>query len=279
MAARHTLARSVSLEGAGLHGGRRSRVTLRPAEPGAGLVFELGPRRDPLPATAESVVSTRSATTLGRGAGRAAIRLATVEHLLAALHGLAVDDARIEVDGDELPTLDGCAARWVRLLLAAGRAPQRQRREPLRLARTLELRDGSAWIRAEPAEGLRITCAIDVPHPALGRQRVHVAALEPERFARDIAPARTFGFLRDAEALHAAGLARGADLDNTLVFDDAKALNPGGLRWPDEPCRHKTLDLIGDLALLGRPLHAHVTVERGGHALHVALVRALSELR
>ncbi|MDJ0851246.1 MAG: UDP-3-O-acyl-N-acetylglucosamine deacetylase [Myxococcota bacterium] len=271
MARRHTLARAIPVEGVGLHGGRRARVTLHPAAPGAGLVFALGPEQVPVPATADHVVSTRSATTLGWGSAR----LATVEHLLAALLALAIDDARIEVDGEELPALDGCAAEWVRLLRGAGRVPQSLARDPLRLRRSLELSEGTARIRAEPAPALRITCAIDFPHPALGSQRVHVDALDPETFAREIAPARTFGFARDAETMRRAGLAAGVDLDNTVVFDDEKPLNPGGLRWPDEPCRHKALDLIGDLALLGRPLEAHVTVERGTHALHLALVRAL----
>ncbi len=271
MAVRHTLERPVSVEGIGLHGGLPARVTLHPSAPGAGLLFEVGPGARRVPALADRVVSTRAATTLGADGAT----LATVEHLLAALHALSIDDVRIEVEGRELPALDGGAARWVGALRAAGRVGRPGLREPLRLSRALELRRGASRIRAEPAPALRLTCLIDFPHPAVGRQRVHLEALEPERFAREIAPARTFGFLRDAETLRAAGLAEGADLDNTVVFDDRGVVNPGGLRWPDEPARHKLLDLLGDLALLGRPLEAHVTAECGGHALHVALVQAL----
>ena len=271
MRRRQSPARAVSARGVGLHSGKPSRVTLGPAEPGAGIVFVCGATE--IPARAEHVVSTRFATVLARDG----VRVSTVEHLLAALSGLGVDDARVEVDGDELPALDGGAAGFVALLRRAGLRAGPGEVRPLRLERAIELSQGPARARVLPAEQLAIAYAIDFAHPAVGRQRLALDALSPERFERDIAPARSFGFLRDADALRAAGLAAGASLENTLVFDDEKPLNPQGPRWPDEPVRHKVLDLLGDLALLGRPLAARVEVDRGGHTLHLALVKALGD--
>lgn len=270
MRRRQSLARDVSVRGVGLHSGKPSRVTLRPAEPGAGVVFVCGATE--IPARAEHVVSTRFATVLARDGAR----VSTVEHLLAALGGLGVDDARVEVDGDELPALDGGAAGFVALLRRAGLRSGPGDARPLRVERVIEVSDGPARARVLPAEALAIDYTIDFAHPAVGRQRLVLDALAPERFERDIAPARSFGFLRDAQALRAAGLAAGASLENTLVFDDEKPLNPGGARWADEPLRHKILDLLGDLALLARPLAARVEVERGGHTLHLALVKAMT---
>jgi UDP-3-O-[3-hydroxymyristoyl] N-acetylglucosamine deacetylase len=263
----------VSAQGLGLHGGRPARVTLWPAAPGAGIAFacRAGGRRVEIPADVDHVVATRAATTLGCDGAR----VATVEHLLAALHGLGVDDARIEVEGGEVPALDGSAAGFVCLLRAAGLRAHGPPVQPLALREPVEVRSRVGLARAEPAPELRIACAIAFAHPALRCQRVEFAALGPQRFARELAPARTFGFLSDAAALRAAGLARGASPANALVFDDCGIVAPGRLRWPDEAARHKALDLLGDLALLGRPLRAALHVERAGHALHVALVREL----
>jgi UDP-3-O-[3-hydroxymyristoyl] N-acetylglucosamine deacetylase len=246
-------------------------VTLYPAAPGTGIVFEPAGRGVAIPATRDRVVASRFATSLGRDGAC----LSTVEHLLAALLGLGVDDVRVRVEGAELPALDGSAAEWVSLLRAAGLERRGAGVDPLRVQRVVELREGGAWIRAEPAATLRITCGIDFEHPAVGRQRLHLDGLDPERFTRELAPARTFGFLADRDRLRQAGFARGASLANTVVFDGDGVVNRAGLRFPDEPVRHKALDLLGDLALLGRPLEAHVSVERGGHTLHLALVDAL----
>jgi len=272
---RQSLCRAVSSAGIGLHSGKPARLTLRPAPPGCGIVFRRllpGPPVE-IPARVEHLVSTRAATVLGRQGAR----VGTVEHLLAALVGLGVDDLRIDVEGEELPALDGSAAGFVALLHRAGLRRQGHAVEPLRPRHALELQLGTARGRVLPAERLGIAYAIDFPHPALGRQRYELEPVTPAAFEREVATARTFGFLADAEALGAAGLARGASLENSVVFGDEAALGPAGLRWPDEPVRHKLLDLLGDLALLGRPLAARVEIERGGHALHAALVRALLE--
>jgi len=272
-----TLERCVAATGVGLHGGRPATLTLVPAGPDSGVVFDCpGPDgRVEVPARAASALPGSLATTLA--CDGASVR--TVEHLLAALSGLAIDNLRVRVEGDELPALDGSAAELACLVRAGGRVAQAAPVEPLRLDRPVEVRRGEASIRAEPGEGLSIHYAIDFPHPAIGRQALDYTASGARHFEAEIAPARTFGFLRDAEALWDAGLARGASLANTVVIDDDGVRNPGGWRRPDEAVRHKVLDLCGDLALLGRPLEAHIRVERGGHALHRALVDALLDER
>jgi len=273
---RRTLAEGIAFTGIGLHSGKPSRATLRPAEPGCGIVFlrrEAG-RVVEIPARIEYLVSTRSATVLGRDE----VRVATVEHLLAALSGLGVDDTRVHMEGEELPALDGGCGVFVSGLREAGLREHGPSVEPLRPARVLELRQGLARVRVRPAEGLGVVYEVDFDHARVGRQRIELDPLTPADFERELAAARTFGFLRDAAALRAAGLAGGASLENTLVYTDDGVLNPGGPRWADEPVRHKLLDLVGDLALLGRPLSARVEVERGGHTLHAALVAALLAL-
>ena len=270
-----TIAEKVSCTGIGLHSGAPVQLTLLPARADTGIVIvrnDAG-RCVEIPVRVGSLASTRFATTLGRGEDT----VRTVEHLLAALHGLGVDNARIVVEGPELPVMDGSAASFVYLLRSAGLFAQRERRRVLRLRRPVEVRDGERWIRAEPAREFRISYAIDFDHPAIGRQCLEIEGSDPVQFEREVAGARTFGFLRDVRALWDAGLAKGGSLDNTVVLDDERIINPDGPRWPDEFVRHKVLDLYGDLMLLGMPLQAHVQVERGGHALHMALVSAILE--
>jgi len=271
--AQQTIARPVACAGRGLHTGAAVRLRLRPAPAGAGLAFvrEIDGRRIEIPARAECAATGARATTLAR----AGASVATVEHLLAACVGLGVDNLRAEVDGPELPACDGSAAAFVALLREAGLRAQATPRRVLRLARALEVREGGRWIRAEPHERLAVEYAIDYAHPAIGRQQVAFDGDDPERFARELAPARTFGFVAELPGLRAAELARGASLACAIAFDGLRVLNPEGLRFADEPVRHKALDLLGDLALLGRRLVARVRVERGGHALHRALVSAL----
>ena len=268
-----TLAEKVSCTGIGLHGGRAVQLTLQPARANTGIVLVRTDRTHPveIPARPQSLRSTRFATVLGRGDAS----VGTVEHLLAALYGLGIDNARVEVDGPELPVMDGSAASFVYLIRSAGIFAQREPRRVLRCRRPVEVRDGERRIRLEPARGFRISYAVEFDHPAIGRQELYVDSPSAERFERDISAARTFGFLDQVDALWRAGLARGGSLDNTVVLDAERVLNPGGLRWPDEFVRHKVLDLFGDLALLGVPIQGHVRVERGGHALHQALVAAL----
>jgi UDP-3-O-[3-hydroxymyristoyl] N-acetylglucosamine deacetylase len=186
--------------------------------------------------------------------------------LLAALWGLEVDNARIEVEGPEMPIMDGSAAPFAKKILEAGRRTLPYPRSYLLVERPVELRDDHQYVRVTPGKP-SISCAIDFPHPLIQRQR-YTVRLNPETFWREIAPARTFGFLKEVEYLHSRGLALGGSLDNAVVLDDGGVLNPDGLRFPDEFVRHKILDALGDLALLGLPLVGRLEVSRGSHALH-----------
>lgn len=268
-----TIAEKVSCTGIGLHGGALVQLTLHPARANSGIAFVRTdlPRAPEIPARPSSVRSTRFATTLGRGEAR----VATVEHLLSAVYALGIDNLRVEIDGPELPVMDGSAAPFVYLIREAGLYRQRSPRRMLRVRRRVEVVDGARRISIEPARAFRVEYAVEFEHPAIGRQELEVDPLTPERFEREIAAARTFGFLREVKALWKAGFARGGSLDNTVLLDDERVVNPGGLRWPDEFVRHKVLDLFGDLALLGVPVCGRVRVERGGHSLHQKLVARL----
>jgi len=273
----NTIAREASCEGVALHRGGRVRLCLRPAPPGSGIVFEVAGASGigEIRACADSVSATVNATTLSSGD----LEVSTVEHLLASLHALRIDNLRVVLNAAELPALDGSAAPFVRLLRDAGIASQERQLAPLKVLRKVSVADGERRISIEPGEGLSIAYAIDFEHPAIGRQELEIAELTPAVFEHEIAPARTFGFLADLEALRSAGLALGASLDNTLVLGADDVLRPEAMRWPDEFVRHKVLDLIGDLSLIGRPIEGHVRVECGGHALHHRLVCALLEAR
>jgi len=270
-----TLAESVSCAGTGLHGGAPVRLLLSPARAGTGIVFVRTDHTHAVEIAARpgSVTSTRLATTLGSGDAS----VGTVEHLLAALYGLEIDNARITVDGPELPVMDGSAASFVYLIRSAGICVQHEPRAVLRVLEPVEVDEGGRRIRIEPARGLRISYAVDFAHPAIKRQELRLEALDPRCFETEIASARTFGFLQDVRVMWNAGLAKGGSLLNTVLLDDTRVLNPEGLRWPDEFVRHKVLDLLGDLALLGVSIDGHVKVECGGHALHQRLVAALLE--
>lgn len=268
-----TIAEKVSCTGTGLHSGAPTQLTLHPARAGEGIVFVRTDLPTPveIPARSNQVSSTALATTLGRGEAT----VATVEHLMAALYGLGIDNVRVEVDGPELPVMDGSAAPFVYLVRSAGVFTQRARRSVLRIRKSIEVVDGDRSIRIDPARDFRVDYAVEFDHPAIRRQELSFAPLDAERFEREISSARTFGFLREVEALWEAGFARGGCLDNTVVLDDEKVVNPEGLRFRDEFVRHKVLDLCGDLALLGTAVQGHVRVERGGHALHQMLVEAI----
>jgi UDP-3-O-[3-hydroxymyristoyl] N-acetylglucosamine deacetylase len=268
-----TIAEKISCTGIGLHSGEPVQLTLHPARADSGIVFartDLAEAVD-VPAVHSAVTSTRLATTLGRSDAT----VGTVEHLLAALVGLGIDNVRVEVDGPEIPVMDGSAASFVFLIRAAGIFEQDAPRRSLRIRKALEIRDGDRSIRVEPHRGLSVSYSVDFAHPAIGRQQLRSLAIDAESFEQDICRARTFGFLREVEVLWRNGLARGGNLDNTVVMDDYRVLNRDGLRWPDEFVRHKVLDLLGDLALLGMPVEGHIHVERGGHALHQRFVQAL----
>jgi UDP-3-O-[3-hydroxymyristoyl] N-acetylglucosamine deacetylase len=243
---------------------------LRPAAAGTGILFV---RREQnrvirFPARPEWVVDTTLATTLGAQNER----LSTVEHLLSALRGMGVDNCTVEVSGPELPIMDGSASPFVYLIQQAGLRAQRRLRRQLVIHRPIEVRDGNRWVRVVPSRDFKLSVAIDYAHPAIGRQSLDSLKLSPRVFAREIAPARTFGFLNDVQQLQACGLARGGSLQNAVVLDDEQVLNRDGLRFPDEFVRHKALDLVGDLALLGLSVRGHFKAMRSGHTLHRALV-------
>ncbi len=267
-----TLKSSISCVGIGLHTGRPVQLTLWPAAAGAGIRFsrsDLSPAVE-IPALAENVVDTRLATTLG--VDRA--RVSTVEHLLSALLGLGIDNVRIELDGPEVPIMDGSAAPFVSLIRAAGIEVQRKLRRFLVIRRPLEARDGDRLAQLLPAPELCVSCTIDFDHPLIQSQNLHLT-VDARSFQREIAPARTFALRRDVEGLRKLGLAQGGSLENAVVVDDFNILNPEGLRFTDEFVRHKALDVLGDLALVGTPILGHVVAHKSGHALHQKLVRAL----
>jgi UDP-3-O-[3-hydroxymyristoyl] N-acetylglucosamine deacetylase len=265
-----TLASCVERDGIGLHSGTACRVRLGPSSRPGYWAGWLGDTEQPLQQLNPSLVSdTRLCTSLQLGDRR----LATVEHLLAALAGTGVNQAELLVEGDEIPLLDGSALPWVEAIREAGLTCMGGRQAPSLPALPLTLQHGQSFVVALPCDQLRLAAAIEFSQPAIGRQLFSLE-LTPERFVAEIAPARTFGFRDQVEQLLAAGLIRGGALDNALVCDGDRWLNPP-LRFDDEPVRHKLLDLLGDLALVGLP-QAHVFAYRGSHGLHTALAAAIA---
>ena len=260
-----TIRRPVALEGIGLHCGKPVKITVSPAPPDSGIVFRVGRDGQPIAAAPESVVDSHYATTIGRNG----TRIQTVEHLMAAAAGLRIDNLAVEVDGTEVPAMDGSAKPFVGLLNAAGRTAQSARRRPITIRQPLHVGSGNRWIRILPANELRISYTLDNDHPAIGTQVLSWVPTE-ESFINEYAPARTYGFLKDLGAMRKHGLALGGSLDNAIVVGKRGTLN--GLRYRDEFVRHKVLDLVGDLALLGRPLLGHVVARNAGHALNFDLV-------
>ncbi len=265
-----TIKRAVSIDGIGLHSGKPARISLSPAAPNSGIVFRVAGRGQPIPAAPESVVDSHYATTIGRNG----TRIQTVEHLLAAAAGLAIDNLEVEVEGVEIPALDGSAKPFVALLNAAGRTQQSAPRRSTVIPYPIRVGSGGRWIQIVPSDALRISYTLDNDHPAIGTQVITCAPTE-RMFVEEFAPARTYGFLRDVGLMRKNGLARGGSLQNAIVLDEQKILS-GPLRFSDEFVRHKILDLIGDLALLGRPVEGRIHARRAGHALHAELVRELS---
>src|SRR6185369_1510111 len=263
-----TIRRPVALEGIGLHCGKPVKITVSPAPPDSGIVFRVGRDGQPIAAAPESVVDSHYATTIGRNG----TRIQTVEHLMAAAAGLRIDNLAVEVDGTEVPAMDGSAKPFVGLLNAAGRTAQSARRRPITIRQPLHVGSGNRWIRILPADELRISYTLDNDHPAIGTQVLSWVPTE-ESFINEYAPARTYGFLKDLGAMRKHGLALGGSLDNAIVVGKRGTLN--GLRYRDEFVRHKVLDLVGDLALLGRPLLGHVVARNAGHALNFELVVAV----
>lgn len=264
-----TLRQSVTIDGHGLHSNLPCRVTIRPVEQVTGLQFLHAPSGTLIPARAEFVSDLSLATTLSRDG----IRLSTVEHLLAALAGLEIEHAIIEVTGTELPILDGSAAPWVQALQEAGTRIIPGPRRLIRMLHPVEVQKDGKWMRISPYSGLRLRYTIDFDHPAIGRQTRELT-LTPEKFRRELGSARTFCMERDIEFMRSKGLALGGSLDNAVVFSAVGPLNET-LRFEDEAVRHKMLDLMGDLAMLGAPIQGLIEAHAAGHAMHIALVQAV----
>jgi UDP-3-O-[3-hydroxymyristoyl] N-acetylglucosamine deacetylase len=262
-----TIHRPFEVSGVGLHSGVPVHLRMTPAPAGTGIVFR---RTDleffSIPASWKNVARVSYATSLMRQG----VLIQTTEHLLSTLYSFAIDNAYVEIDNLEVPILDGSGKPFVDLLRAVGVRQLRRRRKYLRIRRPVTVVDGKKRISILPDDTFRLTCEIDFPAP-IGKQSIEME-VTPERYAAELSPARTFGFERELDQLREMGLIRGASLDSALCFTEGGVLNPGGLRFADECCRHKALDLIGDLALIGRPLLGHVIAERAGHAMHTALV-------
>jgi UDP-3-O-[3-hydroxymyristoyl] N-acetylglucosamine deacetylase len=264
-----TLQRAVVVEGVGLHSGSKVSLRLLPAPANHGLVFARVdlPGRPVIRVCSELVTDTSLATTLGLGSAK----VATVEHLLAALSGLGIDNLRMEIDGPEVPIMDGSAAPFAMRMSEAGIRHQGEPKRFLVIKKTVTVTDGDKHATFSPARRFRIDCTIDFKHPLISDQQFTLE-FSDRSFIREVARARTFGFLRDVDKLRSMGLARGGSLDNAVVVDDFSILNPEGLRFPDEFVRHKLLDALGDVALLGRPVIGALTVYKTGHALNQKLV-------
>ena len=263
-----TLHRPVEMSGVGLHHGVPVNIRVVPAPPRTGLVFiRTDLDRFPIPASWRHVARVSYATSLMRQG----VLISTTEHLLSVFYSMGVDNAYVEIDNLEVPILDGSGSPYVDLLNAAGLKSYRRRKRFLLIRRPVTVEAGSKRITILPADRFLLTCDVFYDHPLIGKQSLDME-VTPERYAREIAPARTFGFMHELDQMRDMGLIRGAALDNAICFDRQGVQNPEGLRFPDECCRHKALDLIGDLALIGKPLLGHVIAERAGHAMHTALV-------
>ena len=253
--------------GVGLHSGVPVRIRILPAPVSTGVVFV---RTDldnfTIPASWRHVARVSYATSLMRQG----VLISTTEHLLSVFYSMGIDNVYVEIDNLEVPILDGSGLPFVRLIEQAGIRTYRRKRKYLRIRRPISVEDKGKRISILPSEDFRLTCDTDYPAP-VGRQSLELE-VTPDRYAAEIAFARTFGWENDLDQMRNMGLIRGASLENAVCFSNERALNPEGLRAPDECCRHKALDLIGDLALLGRPLLGHVIAERAGHAMHAALV-------
>ena len=263
-----TVQRPVSAKGVGLHHGVPVSIRILPAPPSTGIVFL---RTDldnfAVPASWRYVARVSYATSLMRQS----VLISTTEHLLSVFYSMGIDNALIEIDNLEVPILDGSGQPYVDLLREAGLKQYRRRRRYLRIRRPVMVENQGKRISILPADQFLLTCDVAWDHPMIGRQTIDLE-VTPERYAQEIAPARTFGFVHELDQLRNMGLIRGANLENAICFDRTGVQNPGGLRFADECCRHKALDLIGDLALIGKPLLGHVIAERAGHAMHSALV-------
>jgi UDP-3-O-[3-hydroxymyristoyl] N-acetylglucosamine deacetylase len=274
MLKQRTLKQIARTVGIGMHSGTKVELVLRPAAADTGIVFrrvDVAPPVD-IAASADAVVETRMATTIGRGE----VRVATVEHLMSALAGLGIDNCFVDVDAPEIPIMDGSAASFVFLIQSAGIVEQNAPKRFIRVLKTVEVRDGDKWVRLEPHFGFKLRFSIDFSHPAIDATEQDVEVdFAREPYVASVARARTFGFVSEVEALRAAGLGMGGSFENAIVMDEYRVLNVDGLRSGDEFAKHKILDAIGDMYMLGRPLIAAYVAHKSGHALNNRLLRAL----
>lgn len=272
-----TISRAV---GVGMHSGQRVELTLRPAQPDTGIVFRRVDLPEPvdIPISAESVTDTRMASTIGVGGAK----VHTVEHLMSAIAGLGIDNIYVDITAEEVPILDGSSSSFVFLLQSAGVELQKAPKRFIRIKTPIEVREGEGanlkWARFDPYHGFKLRFEIDFSHPAVDSTGQCVEFdMGLDNYTRDIARARTFGFTKDVEMLRNNGLALGGGLDNAIVMDDYKVLNSGGLRYDDEFAKHKILDAIGDLYLIGKPILGAYSAFRSGHGLNNKLLRAILE--
>ena len=274
MLRQRTLKSLVHATGVGLHTGQKVRITLRPAQPDTGIVFrrtDLTPPVD-LPARADMVGETRLCSCLVRGD----VKVHTVEHLMSALAGLGIDNAYVDLDGPEVPIMDGSAAPFVLLLQQAGIEEQGAPKRFLRLKKKIEARDGDKWAMLEPYEGFKLSFSIVYDHPVIEKSNTALTVDFAETsYLKEVARARTYGFMHDVEDLRNVGLALGGGLENAVVLDEYRVLNTEGLRFADEFIRHKALDAIGDLYMIGKPLLAAFSAHKSGHTLNNRLLREL----
>lgn len=273
MPAQRTLRHATHCIGIGLHSGQKVTIGLKPAEPNTGIRFVRTDLGVEVPASIECLGGPQQLQTELR-LGDASI--ATVEHLLSALHGLGIDNLRVELNQAEVPIMDGSAAPWVYLIQSTGIREQAAPRKTIEILRTFEIAEGDKRMAVHPYDGFKVSYAISFDHPLLRQQEASIDITE-QVYVDEIAPARTFGFLKDVELMRQRGLALGGSLDNAIVVGETGVLNP--LRFDDEFVRHKVLDAIGDLALIGRALRGHVVVHRGGHALHTRFATELLRQR
>ena len=278
MLKQRTLQSLTKAVGVGLHSGQRVELTLRPAQPDTGIVFRRVDLPQPvdIPITATAVTDTRLASTISNGGAK----VFTVEHLMSACAGLGIDNLYIDITAEEVPILDGSASSIVFLLQSAGIVEQNAPKRFIRVLKTVEVREGEGanvkWARLDPHHGYKLSFEIDFRHPAVDSTGQSVVFdMDVNDYTRDIARARTFGFTRDVEMMRANGLALGGGLDNAIVMDDYKVLNSDGLRYDDEFVKHKILDAMGDLFLIGKPLLASYVAFRSGHAMNNLLLREL----
>lgn len=269
-----TIRKRATVQGIGIHSGNPCTLSFRPAPPDTGIYFI----RADLPGAPSLKVSARhvEATSLQTTIGSDQFSVATIEHCLSALSALRIDNLFIELDGPEIPIGDGSARAFCEALLGAGMVEQDQPRKYCYITEPIYFSEGDKHAYMVPYHGLRLTVTIDFPHPAIGKEKIDLDINE-HTFAREIAGARTFGFVKDVEALQAKGLARGASLENAIGLDERSVVNAEGLRWPDEFVRHKALDALGDLTTLEMPLMGHLTLYKAGHDLMNKLVRKIWE--